>query len=237
MINELTKIKEDIKSAIIEKGVNITGGMVTYADAINKINSDFPNIEFDGLDYDDDDIANVYALLQLKINGVVGSEKFYMQGEGYSESPVLFPRKYNGDNASYVYYCAGNIVYVTRMDTSNFTTFEYWFGGCQLITYMPELDCGKVENFRGALYDCSNLTHIGGFKNLGKVENIEVRYAFAGCPLLSRNACVNIFNNLYDRASVGYSIKYLEFEPEVIARLSDEDIAIATNKGWDISAY
>ena len=46
--------------------------------------------------------------------------------------------------------------------------------------------------------------------------------------------CLNIFNNLCDRWTLGYEILPL-YVPVNDNTLSDVDIAIATNKGWTIT--
>ena len=52
---------------------------------------------------------------------------------------------------------------------------------------------------------------------------------------LSYNSLLNIINKLYDRATAGYSIARISLHPDSFAKLSDEDIAIATNKGWTVA--
>ena len=46
---------------------------------------------------------------------------------------------------------------------------------------------------------------------------------------------MNVINNLYDRASAGYSVLTLKLHANHLAMLSDEEKAIATNKGWTLS--
>jgi hypothetical protein len=46
---------------------------------------------------------------------------------------------------------------------------------------------------------------------------------------------MNIINNLYDRASAGYSVVTLKLAAKTLALLSDEEKTIATNKGWTLS--
>ena len=45
---------------------------------------------------------------------------------------------------------------------------------------------------------------------------------------------MNVINGLYDRASAGLSVITLKLHANHLAMLSEDDIAIATNKGWTI---
>ena len=49
---------------------------------------------------------------------------------------------------------------------------------------------------------------------------------------ITHDSIVNIINNLYNRASAGYSILTIQLPG---GELSDDEKAIATNKGWIIS--
>lgn len=44
-LNDLITAKEDMKSAIEEKGVEVTGGLTSYADAINSLNTDYTALD------------------------------------------------------------------------------------------------------------------------------------------------------------------------------------------------
>lgn len=46
---------------------------------------------------------------------------------------------------------------------------------------------------------------------------------------------MNLINNLYDIASKGCKTQQLKLGATNLAKLSEEEIAIATNKGWSVS--
>ena len=54
-------------------------------------------------------------------------------------------------------------------------------------------------------------------------------------PNLTKESLLNVLNGLYDRASAGYSTLTLKLHNNHKALLSDNELAIATNKGWIIS--
>ena len=86
---------------------------------------------------------------------------------------------------------------------------------------------------------CSNLTDFGGWKNLGMQETVEtlsgIVTSVRDINNLSYRSLMNIINNLYDRTSAGYSVLAISFGNNNLSKLSDEEIAIATNKGWTLS--
>lgn len=85
----------------------------------------------------------------------------------------------------------------------------------------------------------SKLKNFGGFINYGKMSNASSVTSYTAglspCNNLTRASVMNIINNLYDRATAGYSVLTIKIHPDALARLSDDDIAVATNKGWTIT--
>lgn len=181
-LQDLVTAKEDMKTALVEKGVTPTGGLSTYADCIRGISG-----------------------------GGLQNLKF-----AYSTDLVVFPNIYTG----------------------HYTDMSHMFEYCSSLTTIPLLECGQVSDIRHLCNWCSALTTVGGFKDLGKQPNLPMftygnYYApFGVCVSLTRESCLNIFNNLFDRESAGYDIPILEFPKSVLARLTDEDISIAVRKGW-----
>jgi surface protein len=305
-LNTLVNCKEDMKSALIEKGVTPEGGLSTYADAIDKMNA-YKNkyFNFDALGGKNTTILHASKGLNNAIKqsinfvnkclsrynssytgGLFEASPSETLSEYIGENMIFFP-KIDLSNVTNFYSCFEfnrSLIYIPQLDTSNsdgnmqfmfcecksltevplfdtskvtqmmcmfrdcyslttipqlntskVTDMMWMFYNCYSLESVPLLDASNVADAYDMFYNCDKLQNLGGFKNLGKVDNINVIYAFRGCHNITRQSCVNIFNNLYDIASAGYLLKqYLGFEAEVIARLSDEDIAIATNKGWNI---
>lgn len=73
-------------------------------------------------------------------------------------------------------------------------------------------------------YDCSNLTEI-------HMTGMKVSFDIASSTKFTRDALVEILNNL---ATVT-STKTLTMGSTNLAKLTDEDKAIATNKGWTLA--
>jgi surface protein len=112
------------------------------------------------------------------------------------------------------------------------------FDRCSSLTTIPLLDTSKVTNISIiGVTNNTSLTNLGGFKNLGMAPGLtSVTSNFLSmCPNLTYESIMNVINNLYDRAAAGMSVLTIKFHANSLALLSEDDIAIATNKGWTIS--
>lgn len=86
------------------------------------------------------------------------------------------------------------------------------------------------------------LTDLGGFKDLGKAylttqsaNDLDYNLKLSDCPNLTHDSLMNVINNLYDIASIGVQTQQLTLGTTNKAKLTAEEIAIATNKGWSVS--
>jgi hypothetical protein len=114
------------------------------------------------------------------------------------------------------------------------------FYTCNALTSLPKLYCGKISLGRGInIFSSSGpslLTDLGGFEDLGKVSSFDKpTYFLKYCPNLTKESVMNVIDNLYDRKTAGYSVVTLPFHTNSLNLLSDEEKAIATNKGWTLA--
>jgi surface protein len=168
----------------------------------------------------------------------------------------------NVTNMQYMFQSCSNLTTIPELDFSNATNINNMFQGTNL-TELPNINCKKITSLSGFLYrksiskvgviDCDSLTNaswlntsyvftsltdLGGFRNIGmqsSVSNTNANYFIYNCPNLTRQSLLNVFNLLYDRASAGYSVLTIKLHPNHYAKLTDDDIAIATNKGWTLA--
>jgi surface protein len=135
-------------------------------------------------------------------------------------------------------YCS-SLTSVPLFDTSNVTNMGSTFERCTTLVSLPLFDFSKVTSiiYIFGTSDLTNLTNIGGFKNLGMQPTLNVNssFGFNKAPNMTHESIMNIINNLYDRKSAGYSVVTLKLATKTLALLSEDEIAIATNKGWTIS--
>ena len=232
-LTQLIDCKQDIKSAIIEKGVEVTGGLTSYADAIRQIKS------------------GISSLIEVPIN-----TRFY--GSKWAVAPII--ETANWTDMSSMFYNCTNMTHIPRYDTSSVTSMDnmftqcyslntlplldtskvidmgFMFYSCTSLISLPTIDASRVRDVEAMFYYCTSLTDIKGLLNLGMYGNlIGTDTLFKDCDNLTHDSLLNIINNLYDRKTAGYSVLTLKLHANVSALLSDEDIAIATDKGWAIS--
>ena len=140
---------------------------------------------------------------------------------------------------SYMFQQCSSLTSIPQMDTSNVTNMNSMFAYCSKLTTIPLLDCSKVIDIGMCGYNgCEALVNLGGFKNLGmqkSVSNTTGNYFLGASSKLTHESIMNVINNLYDRASAGYSVLTLKLHANTLTLLSDEEKAIATNKGWTLA--
>ena len=116
---------------------------------------------------------------------------------------------------------------IPPLDTSKVTDMDYMFNGCRSLTSIPLLDTTNVTSMGYIFSGCKSLKYLGGFKNL----SISVTsYFLDQCPKLTVESLMNVINNL---ATV--SGKTLSFGSANLNKLTSEQKAIATNKGWTLT--
>lgn len=123
---------------------------------------------------------------------------------------------------------------IPAIDTSNATNIGGMFSYCYNLESLPLLDCGNVTaaNNIFAYSNYNKLTYLGGFKDL-KISITS--YFLALCPNLTTESLMNVINNLYDLTANGISGKTLKFGTTNLNKLTAEQIAVATAKGWTLT--
>lgn len=115
------------------------------------------------------------------------------------------------------------------------------FNECTSLDTVPMLDASKLMMSQGIFRGCSSLVTLGGLKNLGmgygtgwNANDPSLTLNLSDSPLLTHDSLMNVINNLYDIKSKGVKQQTLQLGDANKAKLTAEEIAIATNKGWNI---
>lgn len=137
-----------------------------------------------------------------------------------------------------------NLVDIPNMDISSATNFgsssyQSWLYSASAVKSIGILECDSITNIAYVFGGGVNyrIKHLGGFRNLGKkssVSGTNGSYFLDYAPNLTYESVMNVINLLYDRATAGLSVLTLKLHPNHLAMLSEDDIAIATNKGWTL---
>ena len=119
-----------------------------------------------------------------------------------------------------------NLTTVPQFDTSKTTDMRSMFTRCTSLTSVSKFDTSKTTDIFYMFNSCSSLTTLGGFTGL------KLNLDLSSCPLLTVDSIMNVINNAADMTS---SPKTLTLNKNVFNKLSQEQIATATAKGWNIA--
>ena len=140
---------------------------------------------------------------------------------------------------------------IPLLDTSTVYNMGYMFSGCAALTSIPLLDTSNVTGMRNMFSNCTSLTTVPAL-NADKVTMTNyLQNIFSGCTNLKSILMTNIGVNLNISASTQFersdllvilnnlktvtSSKTLTMGATNLAKLTEEDKAIATNKGWTLA--
>ena len=152
------------------------------------------------------------------------------------------------DNMGWMFYSCSHLMEISDIDTSNATDMSLMFYGCSSLTTIPKLDMSKVKSMDRMFGNCSsiitipeldvsNVTNLGGmFQYCSSLKSIlmtgmKVSFRIADSTQFEESDLVTILNNL---ATVT-STQTLTMGATNLAKLTDEEKAIATNKGWTLA--
>ena len=152
-------------------------------------------------------------------------------------APLLDTSK--GVNFFNMFMSCTSLTSIPQYDTSNAENARQMFQGCHQVKSIPKLNFSKVKQADYLLSGCDSLQYLGGF------EGMKLDINMTDCEMLTRESIINVIDNVYDWQSnpdnldyrdwgQGYMVHYLTIYVRLKDILSDDDIAIATNKGWTI---
>lgn len=153
----------------------------------------------------------------------------------------------NVTNMKDMFASCDNLASVPQFNTSKVISMSGMFSFCKKLTTIPQFDTSKVTNMSSMFESCPKLTAVPQL-DVSKATNLS--YMFSGCSSLKsilmtgmkanfdisastrfeKSDLVTIINNL---ATVTET-KTLTMGSRNLAKLTDEEKAIATNKGWTL---
>lgn len=152
------------------------------------------------------------------------------------------------EDAGFMFYGCSALTTAPEMNTSNVTNMQKMFYDCNRLTTVPLYDTSKVTNMQEMFYfnydletvpafDCTNVTNMQYiFTNCYKLKsilmtNIGTNLDISSSTRFEREDLVTILNNLKTVTTT----KTLRMGATNLAKLTDEDKLIATNKGWTLA--
>lgn len=131
----------------------------------------------------------------------------------------------NVTDMSSMFSQCGRLISLPVLNTSKVVTMQNMLNSCINLEEMPAWDVGNVTNFSGMFSQCIKLTKIHMY---GMRSNFTIAIYLV---TFTRDTLVEILNNL---ATVTSS-RTLSMGSTNLAKLTEDDIAIATAKGWTLS--
>ena len=115
---------------------------------------------------------------------------------------------------------------MSKWDTRNVTGLDSMFRGCNRLTSLDlsNWDTSKVNSMSNMFNGCSQLT------SLDSMQNVSVNLDLSS-TILDTTSLLDVIDNLATITTT----QTLTLGSTLLAKLTEEQIAIATNKGWNIS--
>ena len=148
----------------------------------------------------------------------------------------------NVTNLFYAFEACQNLIELPEMNTQNVFNMSFMCYNCKKLVTVPKLKANSVININGSFIWCDNLTNLGGFENLGQAyettanaNNDSYQLNLSYSTKLTHESLMNVINNLYDIKAKGCKAQQLILGSTNIAKLTAEELAAGTSKGWTIS--
>lgn len=238
LFNDRLATTLNIKPEQIKKGETILGVEGNYAYNAKIVSPDNINLRVVELitEIDTIDTSNVNDF-QNAFSGFKSLEKIHQ----LNTSKVVYMNS--------AFLNCSSLVNFPQIDTGNVKSMYYMFQDCSSLATLPQLNANKVKEIANAFNQCSELTNFEGLVNLGKAYiKQEINYYYYVLKLststkLTHESLINVINNLYDlnlneNLSVDGVCQYtqsLVLGETNLAKLTDEEKAIAVSKGWTLS--
>lgn len=125
---------------------------------------------------------------------------------------------------------------ISNWDTSKVTSMANMAQSCLQLKTIPYMNCINVTANNYPLFNLGSIVNLGGFYMKNSWNN---NYGLVKCTNLTVESLVNVLNALYDFTGKGETPTTNEGKLALgatnLAKLTDEQKAIATNKGWTLS--
>ena len=147
--------------------------------------------------------------------------------EGTSVDDVIkYDDTSNVTNMSYMFGNCKSLTTIPLLDTSNVTDMSNMFRICSNLTTIPELNTSNVTNMNNMFDRCTNIEQI-------HMTNIGVNLSISPCTKMERKAILEVLGNLKDLT--GQTSRTLTLGSTLLAKLTEDDKLIATNKNWTLA--
>lgn len=141
------------------------------------------------------------------------------------EGIIKYEDTSNVTDMSHMFAYCRRLIAVPELDFSNVTNMSSMFMYCEELTTIPQINVLNVTNLDGIVYKCESLTTI-------HLININANIDISFSTKFTREALLEVIGNLVAQTS---ETKFIGMGSTNLAKLTDEDKAIATGKGWTLA--
>lgn len=127
-----------------------------------------------------------------------------------------------------MFYNCSSLTTVPQFNTSSLYSAQLMFAGCSKLVSVPLLDFTNAKELRSMLLACSELAELGGFSNL------SVSLDLSSSRKLTADSIMNVINEAKDLSGTG-GTSTLTLGTTNVEKLTEDQIAIASAKGWTIA--
>ena len=146
------------------------------------------------------------------------------------------------------FYNCSSLKEFPEFDMSNVTNMTFLCHGCSALEVVPSLKTSKATSFANSFNGCSGLKVISSLDALNvatinaatfnncvsletcKIKNLKTNLPMSNCLALSKESVLYIFEN----AQTVTAACTITLHSDVFAQLTDDEIAIATEKGFSV---
>lgn len=190
--------------------------------------------------------SSLTSLSDFDTSNVTNMSQTFWNCKALIKAPSLNTSKVT---SMYQMFClCSSLTSVPELNTSNVTNMTQAFSGCTALTTLPNFNATKLNTVHQTFYNCKALTTFGGFTNLGmaytqKTANYgNYKLDLSASTQLTHDSLMNVINGLYD-LNLTYNVagggtlytQQLVLGAHNMTKLTADEIAIATNKGWSVS--
>lgn len=201
--------------ASVNVNVASSGGEDMLQARVDATNScEYLMYEYDG--------TNVSFLSKLNTSKVTNMDSMFSYCKNITSCPDFDTS--NVTNMRSMFINCKNLASAPLFDTSNATNMSSMFVYCMKLTTIPAFNVSNVTNLNGTFDYCNNLKSI-------LMYGMKVKFNISASTKFEREDLVTILNNL----GTVTTATTLTMGSTNLAKLTDTDKEIATNKGWTLA--
>lgn len=184
--------------------------------------------------------STLQTIPELDTSNVTDMNNMFYSCSSLPTIPLLNTTKVT--NMSNMFYECSILSEIPELDTPNVTNMNYMFYGCKVLKKIPKLKANSVKELMNCFVSCNELENFGGLENIGEayLTTKAELYSYYTIALnystkLTHESLMNVINNLYDIKTAGVKTQRLILTSESLSKLTADEIAIATSKGFSVS--